>query len=87
MKFAIHIENHFNTTHPIFIPLKLNRVTIYLNVWKPTQEEYQDWDILKIELMVEAPSWDMSNSEFIGQEQSMFVYSGEFVSPNTPTRG
>ena len=52
---AIQLENLFGATNPIIIPLKLNRVTSYFKVRKPTQDEYEDQNILKIELMVEAP--------------------------------
>ena len=53
----IHIENPFDATYPIIIPLKLSRVTSYFEVRKPTQEEYKDRNILKIELIVEASPW------------------------------
>ena len=33
---AIQIENPFDATHPIIIPLKLSRVTVYFEVRKPT---------------------------------------------------
>ena len=52
----------------------------------PTQEEYEDQNILKIELTAEASPWDPLNAEFSRQEQSMFDYWGWFVSPNTPAR-
>ena len=52
---AIQIENPFDATHLIIIPLKLNGVTSYFKVRKPTQEEYEDQHILNIELIVEAP--------------------------------
>ena len=45
---AIQIENPFYATHPIIIPLKLNGVTSYFDVRKPTWEEYEDQNILKI---------------------------------------
>ena len=83
---AIQIENPIDANHPIIIPLKLNGVTSYFEVRKPTQEEYENQNILKIELMVEAPQWDPSSPEYSHQEQSMFNYRGRFVSPNTPTR-
>ena len=50
---AIQLENPFDATHPIIIPLKLNGVATYFEVWTPTQEEYEDQNILKIELMAE----------------------------------
>ena len=84
---ATQIENPFDATHIIIIPLKLNRVTTYFKVRKPTWEEYEDQNIPKIELMVEAPPWDPSNPDYSQQEQSMFDYRGWFVSPNTPARG
>ena len=71
---AIQIENLFDATHPIIIPLKLNRVSSYFEVRKPTWEEYEDQNILKIELMAETPPWDLSSSDYSQQEQSMFKY-------------
>ena len=61
MMHAIQIENPFDTTHPIIIHLKLNGVTSYFDVKKPTQEEYEDENILKIKLTAEAPPWDLSS--------------------------
>ena len=58
---AIQLENPFDGIHPIIIPLKLNRVTSYFNVRKPTWEEYEDESILKIGLTVEAPLWNPSS--------------------------
>ena len=52
-----------------------------------TEKEYEDQNILKIELIVQVPPLDLSSPEFSSQEQSMFIYRGQFVSPNTPPRG
>ena len=52
---------------------------------KLTPEEYKDQNILKIELMVEAPPWERSSPEYSCQEQSMFELC-QFVSPNTPAK-
>ena len=60
---AIQLENPFDATHPIIIPLKLNGVTSYFAVRTPP-EEYEDKNILKIELMVEAQLWDLSSPGF-----------------------
>ena len=54
---------------------------------KPTQEEYEAQNNLKIELMVQAPLWDPSSPDYSQQEQSIFDYRGRFVSPNTPATG
>ena len=62
--------------------MKLNEVTISFKAKTPTGKEYEDKNILKIELMA-----DPSSSEFSRQEQSKFDYRGHFVSPNTPARG
>ena len=50
----------------------------------PTQEKYEDQNIFKIELTVEAPLWNPSSHEFNRQERCMFDYQEWFVSPNTP---
>ena len=52
---AIQIVNPFDATHPIIIPLKLNGVTFYFDVRNPTQNDYEDQNILKIELTQKAP--------------------------------
>ena len=54
---------------------------------KSTWEEYDDQNILNIELMSEAPWRDLSSPEFSRQEQSMINYRGQFVGSNTPARG
>ena len=52
--YALQLETPFNATHPIIIPLKLKRVSSHFEVRTPTQEEYEDQTILKIEHTVEA---------------------------------
>ena len=42
------LENRFDATHSIIIPLKFNGVTSYFEVRTPTWEEYEDQNILKI---------------------------------------
>ena len=39
---ATQIEHPIDTSYPIIIPLKMNEVTSYLEMRKPTQEEYED---------------------------------------------
>ena len=51
---AIQIENLFDATHSIVIPLKLNRVASSFKVRIPTGEEYEDQNILKIKLTTKA---------------------------------
>ena len=60
---AIKIENPFDETHSIIIPLKLSIVTSYFEVRKPNQQEYKDQNIHNIELMMEGPPWDSSRHE------------------------
>ena len=83
---VVQLENPFNTTHQIIIPLKLNEVNSYFKSKMPTWEEYKDQNMLKIKLTVEAPSLDLSSPEYSCQKQSMFNYRGRFISPNTPGR-
>ena len=68
------------------IPFKLNGVTSFFKVKMSILDEYEDQNILKIELMVETPTWDQSSPEYSQQEQSIFDNRGWFVSPNTPAR-
>ena len=53
----------------------------------PTQEEFEDQNILKVDLTTEAPTWETSSPEFSRQRWSMFNYTRQFVSLNTPARG
>ena len=64
----IQIVNHFNAAHSIIIPLKLNGVTSYFDVKKPTWEDHEYQNILKIELVVKAPPYDQSRPEFSRQK-------------------
>ena len=82
--YSVQFENTFDATHPIIVPLKSNRVTSYFKVKTPTQEEYEDQNILKIRLTADVSSWYPSSAESSRQEQSMFNYRVRFVSPNTP---
>ena len=84
---AIQIMNHSDATHLIIIPLKITGVTNNFKVRKPTQEEQGDKYNLKIELTVEASSWDLSSPEFSRQVQSILDHRGQFVIPTTPARG
>ena len=52
---VIQIMIPFDTIHPIISPFKLTKGTSYFNVRKPTQEEFENQNILKIELKVETP--------------------------------
>ena len=83
---AIQIENTFDATHLIIIPLKLNGVPNYVEVRKPAQEDHEYLIIVKIEVTAETPPWDPSSSDYKQQKQSMINYRGRFVSPNTPAR-
>ena len=71
-KHAIQLENPNDAIHPIIFPLKLNGVTRYFDVRKTTREEYEDQNVIKIKLTVEAPPWDPFSHEYSQQEQSMF---------------
>ena len=73
-KHIIELQNPFDVTHLITIPLKLNRVTGYFEVRTLTQEKYEDQNILKIELASEAPPLD--SPDFSHQEQRMFDNRG-----------
>ena len=79
---AIQIENPCDATHPVIIPMKSNRVTSYFKVRSPTQEEYADQNILKIELIMKAPQWDPFSPKFGRQEQTCLI-TGDSLSALT----
>ena len=80
---VIQIINPFDTTHQIIIPVQISQITSYFVVKKPSLEENDDQDILKVEVT----PWDLSSPEFSRQEQSVLDYRGWFVIPNAPERG
>ena len=51
---TIQANKSFNVTHPLIILLSITGFAIYLNIRNPTQEEYEDPDILKLDIMTEA---------------------------------
>ena len=61
----------FQCHPPSFYSINDYQIYGYFNFLKPTHEEYEDQDILKIELMMEAPQWDLSSPDFGRLEQSM----------------
>ena len=83
---VIDIMILLDATHPIITPLQLTTVTSYFDMRKSILKEYEDKDILKTELMAEAPPWDPSSPEFSRQEQSMIDYKRCFVIPTTSER-
>ena len=68
------------------IPFQLSVVTIYFPVRKPTNAEWEDYSITKIELTAEDPVWHPTSSEFSEQEYSTMKYICEFV-PREATAG
>ena len=61
----------FDATHNI-IPLQLTRVTTVFDVKKLLQR-YEDSDTLKIELMVQAPLWNLSSPELRQMEKNLSI--------------
>ena len=57
MQYCTNAPVSSETTHAI--QLILNRATSYFKVRMPTWEEYENQNILKIELMAEAPPWNL----------------------------
>ena len=59
---------HFDATNPIIISLMLIEVICNFIVREQTQEEHEEQNILKIELMAEVLPWDPSSSAYSSQE-------------------
>ena len=68
------------------IPLKLNKVTRYFDVRKLTKEEYKDQNILNIELMVEAPPWDLLSMSLVNKNK-VCLTTGDGLSDLTLQQG
>ena len=52
---AIQLLDLFNSAHPLIIPLQLNDVSSYFDVYSMSIEEYKNEDIPKIHLTAEEP--------------------------------
>ena len=65
---AIELDDPFDATHPLIIPLQLGRVTSYFGVYTPSVTEYEKDDIPKIHLTVEDSLWDPSTNEYSKRE-------------------
>ena len=62
--YAIELVDPFLAASPLIIPLQLNGITSYINVYSPSVTEYKNDDILKIHVTVEEPPWDQSTNEY-----------------------
>ena len=59
---TIELTDPFDASHPLIIPLQLNGVTSYFDVYSPCIEECENENIPKIHLTVEEPPWDVRKS-------------------------
>ena len=62
------------------IPFNLQGVTAYFPVCKPSQEEYEDASIPKIDMTWEDLPWNPNDPSFMESEEAMVDYNGRVVS-------
>ena len=65
---AIELVGPVNTAHPLIIPIQLNGVTSYFDVFSPSVAEYENDDVPKIHFTAVETPWDPSTSEYSEQE-------------------
>ena len=83
---ALLLVNPFNATNPLIIPLQLNRVTIYFDVYTSSIAKYENEDIPEIHLTAEEPPWNQSTNEYSEIETHMFDHQGQISIPATAAR-
>ena len=64
---------------PLIMPLKIQRVTSYLLVHKPSQRECDSMSIPGIELTSEHLDWDPASNRYEEQEEATTDFRGEIA--------
>ena len=68
---AIKLVHPFNTAHSLIISLQLSRVTTYYDVYSPSVEEYENYDVTTIHLTAEKLPCDPSTNEYSERKTQM----------------
>ena len=84
---AIIVDDPLNPNEPLVIPLALKGFTSYFLSRKPWASKYEDESIPHIDMKIEAPVWDPSETIFAEQEDAMTDFRGEVIRNETITRG
>ncbi len=82
---ALVVQNPDNDSTTLSFPLHLQGVTLYLPVCKPTTNEWESGDIVRIDMMAENIDWNPNDPTYSSQEAAMTDYRG-VVLPR-PDRG
>ena len=77
---SIVIANPMDDAHQYTIPLKLEGTVSYFQYTLLTSAEYEDQDILHLELTAESPAWDPYNNDFAPQAESHLDFRGHLIS-------
>ena len=83
----IIVDDPLNHNEPLVTPLALKVVTSYLPSRKPRVSEYEDESIPHIDITIKEPVWDLSETIFSEQEDTMTDFRGEVINNETITRG
>ena len=67
---SILIADPTNDVHPYTIPLQLEGIVSYFEYSLPTSAEFEDNDILHLEIRAVPPAWDPYDKDFASLEES-----------------
>ena len=84
---AIIVDDQLNPNEPLVIPLALKGFTSYFLSRKPWASKYENELIPHIDMKIEAPLWDPSETIFVEQDYVMTDFRGKVISNDTITRG
>jgi hypothetical protein len=82
---ALVVQNPDDDSTTLSFPLHLQGVTLYLPVHKPTANEWESGDIVRIDMTAENLDWNLNDPTYSSQEAAMTDYRG-VVLPR-PDRG
>jgi len=70
LSHSIMIADPTNDVHPYTIPLQLEGIVSYFEYSLPTSAEFEDNDILHLEIRAVPPAWDPYDKDFASLEES-----------------
>jgi hypothetical protein len=77
---SILIADPTNDVYPYTIPLQLEGIVSYFEFSLPTSAEFEDNDILHLEIRSVTPAWDPYNKDFVSLEESHLDFRRHLIS-------
>ena len=71
----------------LVVPLIIHRVTSYFPCREPSRAEWEDDQILQVELTSETTPWDPDNEDFAQMEEALLDQASAKIADKSPARG